>query len=169
MIDQDYVRVMAQYNSWQNKQLMPVLKAMDQKDLAQDRGAFFGSILATANHLLWGDMMWMSRFDASITAPAVNAAQSTQMHPNIDAWGAERVRMDGLIQSWADGVTAENLIGDLTYFSGTAGREITAPLASSIVHFFNHQTHHRGQIHAMLTAAGQKAPVSDLILMPEDI
>ncbi|WP_316247444.1 hypothetical protein ROLI_023650 [Roseobacter fucihabitans] len=168
MIDPAFVRMMAQYNTWQNNQLKPVLEAMDHDDLIRDRGAFFGSILATANHLLWGDTIWMSRFDPSVEAPAVTGARSTDLHPTITSWSADRFRMDGKIRFWADGLRALDLKGDLTWFSGTMDCNMTTPVASSIVHFFNHQTHHRGQIHAMLTAAGQKAPVSDLLFMPKD-
>lgn len=145
-----------------------ILEAMPQAELDEDRGAFFKSIMATANHLLWGDTIWLSRFDPSVPAPSVGAEQSTELHPTIQSWGADRFRMDGKIRLWADGLRALDLKGDLTYFSGMFGREITTTVDTCIVHFFNHQTHHRGQIHAMLTAAGHKAPVSDLLLMPKD-
>ncbi len=169
MIDPRYVQTMARYNSWQNAQLMPVLETMPMAALTQDRGAFFGSILATANHLLWGDTLWMSRFDPSVEAPACAAADNTTLHVTAAAWAADRFRMDGKIRFWADGLRALDLKNDLTWYSGVARRELTVPLETCIVGFFNHQTHHRGQIHAMLTAAGLKAPVSDLFLMPKDI
>ncbi|MEM1075652.1 MAG: DinB family protein [Pseudomonadota bacterium] len=168
MIDTRYVRTMARYNSWQNNQLMPVLQAMDQDELTIDRRAFFGSILATANHLLWGDTIWMSRFDPSVEAPKGGISASVDLYPTAGAWAADRFRLDGKIRFWADGLKTLGLKGNLSWYSGAASRDVTAPLASTIVHFFNHQTHHRGQIHAMLTAAGQEAPVTDLFLMPED-
>lgn len=168
MIDPGYVRMMARYNAWQNSQLMPVLEAMSPEDLAKDRGAFFGGLLATANHLLWGDTLWMSRFDPSVDAPDVPAKDHASLHPTISSWAADRFRMDGKIRFWAEGVRALDLKGDLTWYSGTMSRTMISPLGQSVVHFFNHQIHHRGQIHAMLTAAGQQAPVSDLIFMPED-
>lgn len=168
MIEPGYVRAMARYNAWQNGQLMPVLQAMSPEALAEDRGAFFGGLLATANHLLWGDTIWMSRFDPSVEPPAVEAARHAGLHPTVQAWSADRVRIDGRITLWAKGLGAADLKGDLSWYSGFAGREMQTPMAGAIVHFFNHQTHHRGQIHAMVTSAGQKAPVSDLIFMPED-
>lgn len=168
MIDPRYVQAMARYNSWQNAQLMPTLEGMSIKDVTAPRGSFFGSLLATANHLLWGDSLWMSRFDPSVEAPSCGIAKSTELHPTAAAWGAVRFRMDGKIRFWADGLRALDLKSDLTWYSGAAERTLTAPLETTIIHFFNHQTHHRGQIHAMLTAAGLKAPVSDLFLMPKD-
>lgn len=169
MIEPRYVQTMARYNSWQNAQLMPVLEAMSVEQLTQDRGSFFGGILATANHLLWGDTIWMSRFDPSVDPPVGGITESTGLHSTVGSWSADRFRMDGKIRFWADGLRAVDLKGDLHWHSGAAGRDITAPMASAIMHFFNHQTHHRGQIHAMLTAAGQNAPVSDLFLMPKDV
>ncbi len=167
MIDPRYVRTMARYTSWQNAQLMPVLEAMSHEDVTLDRGAFFGSILATANHVLWGDMMWMSRFDPSVERPP-GPPGGLDLHPTAAAWAADRFRMDGKIRFWSDGLRNLDLKGDLTWYSGMVGGELTLPLAETIVHLFNHQTHHRGQIHAMLTAAGQKAPVTDIALMPKD-
>ena len=168
MINSGYVRAMARYNSWQNKQLMPILEALPQKELKAERGAFFGSILATANHLLWGDMMWMSRFDPSSDAPRGGIAESVDLHPTVSTWAADRFRMDSKICFWAEGLRELDLQNTLTWFSGAAGRQVSAKLQLCIMHFFNHQTHHRGQIHAMLTAAGHPAPISDLFLMPEE-
>ncbi|QJF51076.1 DinB family protein [Roseobacter ponti] len=168
MIDPGYVRMMARYNSWQNSQLMPLLQDMTLGELAQDRGAFFGGLLSTANHLLWGDTLWMSRFDPSVVPPAAGIPESTTMHPTAGAWAADRFRLDGKIRFWADGVRRVDLKGDMTWYSGAMGREVTCPVAKAIVHFFNHQTHHRGQIHVMITGMGMKAPVSDLFYLPED-
>ena len=167
MIDPRYVQTMARYNSWQNEQLVPVLEAMTLDELTANRGAFFGSILATANHVLWGDMMWMSRFDPSVERPP-GPPGGLELHPTAAAWAVDRFRMDGKIRFWADGLRTLDLKGDLSWYSGLLGAEYSAPLAHTVVHFFNHQTHHRGQIHAMLTAAGQTAPVTDLVLMPKE-
>ena len=60
-----------------------------------------------------------------------------------------------------------DLVGPLTWTSSTNGKTMTKPKAECILHFFNHQTHHRGQIHAMFTAAGHKPQSTDLVLMPE--
>ena len=76
--------------------------------------------------------------------------------------------MDGRIRLWADKVPSVALAGDMTFFSSVLNREVTKPVAPMVLHMFNHQTHHRGQIHAMLTAAGVGAPVSDLFFMPEE-
>lgn len=166
MIDRDYCVTMARYNSWQNKQLTGFLEALDPAELTRDRGAFFGSILATISHLYWGDHMWMSRFDGG-SKPTQSASESTTLFPTLAVWSAERFRMDGRIRIWAENLRSVDLAGDLIWYSGISGREMSKPMAMAVTHFFNHQTHHRGQVHAMLTAAGSKAPVSDLAFMPD--
>ena len=165
MIDRAYCETMARYNVWQNNQLEACLQVLPLEELTRERGAFFGSILATLNHLLWGDLIWMSRFDGG-ARPEGGIGDSTDLCPTLGAWSAERFRTDGRITLWAEAVSCVDLQGDLTWFSGAAGREVSRPMALCVTHMFNHQTHHRGQIHAMITAAGGTAPVTDLFLMP---
>ncbi|MDW4496400.1 DinB family protein [Sulfitobacter sp. D35] len=169
MIAPGYVVTMARYNAWQNGQITQAFKTMHAADLYVDRGAFFGSLLGTANHLLWGDRMWMSRFDRSVTRPEGGIKESPGLCESVDAWAAARDEMDGRIKSWAKGLQDADIKGDLTFFSGALGREATVPMWRCVTHMFNHQTHHRGQIHAMLTAAGATAPVSDLFMMPQEV
>jgi uncharacterized damage-inducible protein DinB len=165
MISGDWVRMMAQYNHWQNSVMAQSMSSLTPAQLTEDRGAFFGSILGTANHLLWGDQMWMSRFDGG-AVPEVGVKDSAAMLPTGDAWAADRQRMDQRITLWAQGLSAVALASDLTWYSGAAGRELSRPMSLCVSHFFNHQTHHRGQIHAMLTSFGAKTQDSDLFLMP---
>ena len=112
--------------------------------------------------------MWMSRFDPSVDKPIETMANSKKKCPTFGAWSAERFHMDGKISHWADTVTAVNLAGTLEFHSASLNRMMKTPVAPSVVHMFNHQTHHRGQVHAMMTDMGLQAPVSDLFLMPED-
>lgn len=164
MIDPDYVTTMARYNRWQNSSLYQAADTLSDRDRRADRGAFFGSIHDTLCHILWGDQMWMSRF-AQIPAPQVAIKQSGGLVADWDALRAEREAFDGVIETWASGITTEELAGDLTWYSGAAQREITAPRGLLIVHMFNHQTHHRGQVHAMLTAAGARPDDTDLMML----
>jgi uncharacterized damage-inducible protein DinB len=168
LIDPAYVRMMARYNAWQNKQLLVALDVMNTEDLPKDRGAFFGSVQSTLNHLLWGDMLWLNRFDPSAPAPDGDPTDSPSLFASFADWRVERLLTDGRISAWANTVTQADLEADLTMFSRAVQAETTARMAMCVPHFFNHQTHHRGQIHAMLTAAGYEAPVSDLFFMPED-
>lgn len=161
------VLTMARYNGWQNRQMKEALQALPQDALTQDRGAFFGSIFATMNHLLWGDWLWMSRFDGG-DPPPVEASEHSRITPNIAEWGIQRFKMDARILHWAETRASVDLTGDLEWYSGTMGKVMSQSLSLCVTHFFNHQTHHRGQIHAMATAAGAKGWTTDLIFMPEE-
>ena len=166
MITADYCRTMARYNAWQNNGLRSIVDQMDPEELTKDRGAFFGSIFGTLNHLLWGDQLWMSRFDGG-DHPAGGIAESVDLTPTPSAWFAERFRTDGRITEWARRLNEIDLVGDLTWISGAMNATVTKPVAFCVTHFFNHQTHHRGQVHAMLTAAGRRPLDTDLFFMPE--
>lgn len=166
MITPQYAVTMAKYNSWQNRQLLDVVEVMDEAALTKDRGAFFGSILGTLNHLLWADLLWLSRFDQELRKPE---GADVTFCADGGAWRDARVSCDATIKTWAQGLDQAQMDRDLTWFSGILKREVKTPMRDCIMHFFNHQTHHRGQVHAMLTAVGQTAPVTDLIFMPEDI
>ena len=173
MITHHYVRTLARYNAWQNHQIGESYLELvrrgpgDQGAWEADRGVFWGSIQGTLNHLLWGDYIWMARFEGTGTTD-VALADSAALYDEPGEYWEARCAVDKRILNWAHGMDDAMLGGDLTWYSGAAGRDVTAPLASLVVHFFNHQTHHRGQVHAMLSQAGVSAPVTDLFLMPQD-
>ena len=166
MIDVAYVQRMARYNQWQNAGLYGVADALSDSERRQERGAFFGSIHKTLSHLLWGDRMWMSRF-SDVSAPQGGIAGSVTLYADWDILKNERVAFDDTIAHWAGGLDQAALEGDLTWFSGAAQREITKPKWLLVSHMFNHQTHHRGQVHCMLTQAGGKPQATDLPFMAE--
>jgi uncharacterized damage-inducible protein DinB len=165
-ITPDFCRMMARYNAWQNDGLRRLVATMPEADLRREQGAHFGTILGTLNHILWGDRIWMHRF-AGLDRPEVGLADSPHLTPTAAVWGAERFRTDGQITLWAERLNAVDLVGNLSWTSEAAGRVVSRPLQMLVVHMFNHQTHHRGQVHAMLTAQGQKVPATDLFLMPD--
>ncbi|QYX58559.1 DinB family protein [Roseovarius sp. SCSIO 43702] len=156
---------MARYNAWQNDSLLAAAKTLDPVDRTAERGAFFGSITGTLSHLLWADLLWMSRFDGGET-PEGGIGESAALFDDWQDYLARREAADRRIVDWAEGLDEAALGGDLTWHSGALGREVTKPRAVCVVHFFNHQTHHRGQVHAMLTAAGARPGDTDLAFMP---
>lgn len=166
MISPDYCQIMARYNQWQNNGLREIVKVMGDGELRKDRGAFFGSILGTLNHLLWGDTLWISRFDGGPSTD-VSIPDSLDFMSSGADWAAERGRLDGRINEWASTVDTVDLVGDLHWYSGALGRDMVKPKAICVMQLFNHQTHHRGQVHAMLTAAGYKPNDTDLPFIPE--
>ena len=168
MIEPDYVRTMARYNTWQNNQLAQLLEGVSQDDLLLDRGAFFGSIMATLNHLLWADTLWLNRFAPDMPAPTCDGREALSVHSTFDAWRKERLHKDEQINLWANRLNSDDLRGDLAWRAVLLQKDFAKPIKDCVMQVFNHQTHHRGQVHMMLTSIGREAPVSDLILMPDD-
>jgi len=167
VITKDYVQTMARYNEWQNENLYGCADRLDDVERKRDRGAFFGSIHATLNHLLWGDQMWMSRF-AGTPRPEAGIKESVGRFPNWEDLKRERVAFDRIMKRWAADLDPAWLEGDLVYFSGAVGREVKRPKWFLLVHMFNHGTHHRGQVHCMLTQCGVKPSDTDLPFMPRE-
>jgi uncharacterized damage-inducible protein DinB len=166
VIAPDYVRAMASYNRWQNGNIYGAAGTLSDAQRKESRGAFFGSIHATLNHLLWGDQMWMSRFAGTPKPKGKGIPDSLGMYEDWAGLVRERQAFDQVILDWADGVSADWLAGDLTWFSGATGREVTKPKGLLVTHLFNHQTHHRGQVHCLLTQFGVKPGATDLPFQP---
>src|SRR5262249_42636506 len=118
----------------------------------------------TLCHLLWGDQIWMSRFDGW-PAPGVKIKESAGMIEDFAELSGRRVEADEKINAWAAGVDETWLGGDMGWFSQAAGKELRQAGMMLVTHFFNHQTHHGGQVHALLTAAGEKTGDTDLFLV----
>jgi uncharacterized damage-inducible protein DinB len=168
MITPDFLRLMARYNAWQNASLYAAADGLDTAARQAPRGAFFGSVEATLNHLLWADRLWLSRFAGTPKPHQPGIAESTRETGSWAELKAARLAMDRMIADWAGSVTAADIAGNLRWFSGAVNREVEKPRALLFVHYFNHQTHHRGQVHAMLTAAGARPEATDLPFMPDD-
>jgi uncharacterized damage-inducible protein DinB len=166
MIDPAYVQRMARYNRWQNENLYGVADRLSEDERRRERAAFFGSIQKTLSHLLWGDRIWMSRF-TDVPRPPGAIPDSVSLYPEWERLRRDRQAFDAVIVDWADGLDQAWLDGDLTWYSGGAKRELTKPKWLLVTHMFNHQTHHRGQVHCMLTQAGGKPHDTDLPLTPE--
>jgi uncharacterized damage-inducible protein DinB len=161
MITPAFCRAMAACNAEMNRRLYAAADTLDEAERQRDMDAFFGSIHGTLCHLLWGDRMWMHRF-AGWERPAQRIPESPGMIAAWDSLKAARVVDDARIEAWAEQPAPDDLEGDLTWFSGATGREMTKPRWLCIAHMFNHQTHHRGQAHALLTRLGAKPGDTDL-------
>jgi uncharacterized damage-inducible protein DinB len=165
MIDPGYVQCMARYNRWQNENLYAAADALSEAERRRERGAFFGSIHATLSHLLWADRTWMSRL-AGTPSPDGSIPESVSLY---DDWGGlkhERRAFDAVVIDWADRLDSGWLEGDFAYYSGAIKSHLRKPKWVLVTHMFNHQTHHRGQVHCMLTQAGGKPGDTDLPFMP---
>jgi uncharacterized damage-inducible protein DinB len=164
MITPAYVRLMAEYNAEMNRRLYDAAARLSDAERKVDRGAFWQSIHRTLTHLLWGDAQWMSRFD-NWPKPEVPIKQSAAMIDDFDTLRARRLKADVDIIVWANRIDDAWLEEDLVWFSGAAQKDMRRKKGPLVVHFFNHQTHHRGQAHALLTACGQETGDTDLFLV----
>jgi uncharacterized damage-inducible protein DinB len=165
MIDADYVLLMARYNRWQNENLYGAADRLTDEARRQDQGAFFGSIHRTFSHLAWGDGTWISRFTPR-PAPAGTGKGSPDLYQDWEELKEVRRALDRDILAWAESIDPAWLAGDISWFSGVTQSQQTRKAWTTVVHFFNHQTHHRGQVHAMLTRLGVKPDDTDLFLLP---
>ncbi len=160
----EFVRTMAAYNAEMNRRLYAAAGRLSDAERRRPRGAFWGSIDGTLCHILWGDQAWMSRFDGW-PKPAVIQKESAGMVEDFAELSRLRVEADDKISAWAARVDDAWLGEDMVWFSPSAQKEMRKPRSLAVTHFFNHQTHHRGQAHAMITAAGEKTGDTDWFLV----
>ncbi len=164
MITPAYVRVMAAYNSEMNRRIYTGADRLTDAQRREDRGLFWGSLFGTLNHLMWADRQWMSRL-SDWPRNTIPNPQSPTLFADYDDLRRERIKADAALEAWAEGIDEAWLDQDLVWFSGAAGREMRKAKRGLLVHFFNHQTHHRGQAHAALTAFGVDPGDTDLFLV----
>lgn len=163
MIDAEYCQTMAAYSSWMNRSVYEAARQLSDEKRKADQGAFFRSIHGTLNHILWGDRLWLGRFNGK-TYPV--GAIGADLHEEFDALTVARREMDTEAIVWAAHVANEDLGGTLTWFSGVMQRELSRPRWLCVTQMFNHQTHHRGQVTTLLKQAGIDPGVTDLPWAP---
>ncbi|ABD55299.1 DinB family protein [Jannaschia sp. CCS1] len=167
MIGPDYARHMARYNAWQNQWMFQACDGLTPAQRMQDIGLFWGSIQGTLSHAHWGDMIWISRFDGG-DGPEAPLTETATAY-DWPALMALRPKLDARIAAWAWSTDDSDFDGDLSWYSGAVGRDMTMPRAICAMQLFNHQTHHRGQVHAALTQLGVKTTDTDLPFMPDEV
>jgi uncharacterized damage-inducible protein DinB len=171
-----HIVLLAQYNAWMNAKVLEAAARLPAEALTADRGAFFHSILGTLNHLMVGDLLWLRRFrthpagyttlDPVMDLP-VPARLDEELYPDLPSLAADRQVIDTALSRWAACVRPCDLNHVLPYTS-SAGKTCARRFGDLIVHFFNHQTHHRGQASTLLTQAGQDVGVTDLVVLIPD-
>ena len=155
--------IFAAYNRWSNERLYHVVASLPDTDYRADGGAFFSSIHGTLNHMLVVDRIWMKRFTKIGDAPT---RLDEILYDDLSSLRAARAEEDERIEDFISGLTANDLDGVLRYRTILNPVDIEQPLAPALDHFFNHQTHHRGQVHCLLTAiiGNIATPPLDLII-----
>ena len=168
MISTEYVRLMAAYTEWQNKSLYTSADTLSDSTRREDRGAFFGSIHDTLNHLLWGDRLWLHRLAGTPAPSQPDIPGSVHLVADWPDLQAAREQTDQALLDWARVVTNRDLEGEFSWFSGAIQAEVRRARWVLVVQLFNHGTHHRGQVHAMLTATGARPDDTDVPFMQSD-
>ena len=167
------IQLLARYNQWMNDKLYTAVAGWDEAALHEDRGAFFGSVFGTLDHLLKADTIWLKRFaehpaDFAALAPVHALAHpyllNGPVHEDFPGLRAARADMDETILAFADELTTAHCEQSLTYLN-RAGESFERPLGLALLHFFNHQTHHRGQVTTLLSQAGIDVGATDLITL----
>ena len=173
----EHFKLLATYNQWINAKMYDAAAHLSAEEQARNRGAFFGSILGTLNHIVVGDTIWLKRFATLSSSRASlhevvdlpNPSSLNQiLFEDLATLSEHRARLDSLTIRWVGELSEGDLDVVLSYRT-TKGVPVSKRFSSLILHFFNHQTHHRGQVSTLLSQAGQDVGVTDLLLMiPEE-
>lgn len=161
MATQAYFTLLADYNAWANARLYDAAAEFSDTDYRKDMGAFFGSLHNTLNHILVGDRIWFQRVEGAGDAPRTLDAVLFENFADLrTAREAEDVRIKSVITKLSDAAIA----GTFDYTNLRTGDHFTdQPLAPTLAHIFNHQTHHRGQAHTLLSQLGRNPPELDIL------
>lgn len=155
-----HFEMLAAYNRWANRKLYDAVAALDREEFERDVGAFFKSMCGTLNHILIADRVWLFRFTgAQETSGPLNSIP----YPIFADLAAARENEDARIVRYVQGLEDAQLGDAITYRTISSPTQITQPLSPALTHFFNHQTHHRGQAHMILSVLGKEPPSLDLI------
>jgi uncharacterized damage-inducible protein DinB len=155
-----YFQTLARYNQWANRRLYTACAELADADYRAPRRAFFGSIHGTLNHLLVTDRIWMGRIEG--LASGINALNQI-LFEDFGELRAAREAEDERIVAFADQLTADMLDKALVY-KNTTGKPFETPMVWVLAHLFNHQTHHRGQAHGLLSQTEVAPPPLDLMM-----
>ncbi|HUF86919.1 MAG TPA: DinB family protein [Thermohalobaculum sp.] len=155
-----HFQMLAAYNAWANRRLMAAVEALAEDAYRADLGAYFCSVHGTLNHLVVADRIWLARFRGE---PPPGLRLDQILHDDRAGLATARRALDAEIVDFAGNLTEARLNADVTYRMITRDAQVTQPMAPALAHFFNHQTHHRGQVHALLTRLAGEAPTLDLI------
>jgi uncharacterized damage-inducible protein DinB len=163
MIDPAWCQLMARYNRWMNERLYAVVATLPDEERHRNVGAFFRSIHGTLAHLVWADRTWLARFTGTeFFAPA----WGQDWIDDFARLSRMRDETDQAVSDWTDRLDAEWLRSPLRYVAKSDGKSREVVGWSAAAHFFNHQTHHRGQVTTLLSQLGVDPGVTDLAQLP---
>jgi len=160
-----HFQMFAAYNAWANRRIYEAAARVSEAQYREDRGAFFKSLHGTLNHILVGDRVWMRRFTGEGEAPK---RLDAILFEDLSSLRAAREAEDARIVAYVRSLDEAKLAGTIRYQPITLPDPVEQALAPALAHFFNHQTHHRGQAHGLLTAITGTAPALDLLLFQRE-
>jgi uncharacterized damage-inducible protein DinB len=163
MITTEYCQTMARYNEWMNARLYALCATLPEPELRADRGAFFGSVYATLNHIAYADLAFLARFTGD---PPVVPELGADLFGGFAALRTEREALDARLIAWTATLPPEWLAQTLTYTSKVDAATRARSRWLLVVHLFNHQIHHRGQVTTLLAQQGHDMGSTDLPFMP---
>lgn len=170
---QKHFTLLAEYNAWMNQKLYETVAELSAEERSANRGAFFGSVHGTLNHLMVADRTWLQRFAQSFATPTAlewvaqlprPTALDQILFTDFQEMRAHREALDASIKEWVDSLSQADLERTLNY-SSMKGIAVSQPFSGVLLHFFNHQTHHRGQITTLLSQMGKDVGATDLLLL----
>jgi uncharacterized damage-inducible protein DinB len=171
----EHLRLLSRYNQWMNDKLYNTAAQLPADELSRNRGAFFGSLLGTLNHIMVADIIWMQRFsDHPGRHPALDQIRSMPkpqalaqtLFDDFAELRAERRKLDATIMAWCEQLDASDLNYKLAYHN-IKSEAAVKNFGSLMLHYFNHQTHHRGQATTLLSQQGLDVGVTDLLALIE--
>lgn len=155
---------MAAYNTWMTDKAYTAAGELSDSERKEDRGAFFKSVHSTLNHILFADRVWMGRFTGRTYE---TRGMGVDIFDEFDELQAAHLSMCDDIAAFAGQLTPDWLAETMTWARSTDGVSRERPRWLLVLHMFNHQTHHRGQLSTLLTQAGIDIGVTDLPFMPD--
>ncbi len=165
MITPAYCKHFARYNRWQNQTIYDACAKLDDVTRKRNMGAFFKSIHGTLNHLLVGDRLWLSRFDGE---PSGVTSLGESLYDNFDELRQQRTWTDDRADRFVSNVDQPHIDSVITFRRLRDNVEMTLPMHIALMQFFNHQTHHRGQVTTLLMQCGVDPGITDLPMLPGD-
>ena len=151
-------QLLANFNTWANEKIMTSCKKLTETEYKKDRRAFFSSIHGTLNHLLVVDRAYISRIEGKD-----HGLKSLDqiLYGNLFQLEEARIKEDKRLVDLVNNLSEESIHKEITYNGFETGKT-TYTINTILITLFNHQTHHRGQIHNMLSQAGIKIPQVDI-------
>lgn len=168
--------LMADYNRWMNQNIYLAASELSTEELNKNRGAFFESIIGTLNHILVGDIVWLKRFADHpsaykaldpVRALAKPKALNAILYSDFSDLHSAREQIDDVISFFVKELNERDLVADFLY-TNSKQQAYNKNFAFVIQHFFNHQTHHRGQLSTLFSQMGIDIGATDLLLCIPD-